>query len=488
MKKVLVSWVATNHDFLKKNPEGEMVHPDSLFNEDGPHFSLHRDFGEDYHTHYLLSQYDEETNTDVRWEQLARTLTNRFKTRVIVRYMGIDDIFSVGTIKNKVEQLIKFTLRDMDVEIFMNPGTSAMQIAWHLLGSELSTRNTILFFRRREKRFVKLGTVPPKEGVKFEVSEYARTTNVRDNYTQSNLVSEEDYHISDTLKEVYAKALQVAGNDRTTVLIKGAIGTGKSHLVRYIHQRSNRRAKTFKIINCAAHREEVMENLIFGFEPGAFEGAKKITTGIFERANGGTIVLEEVDQLPIRIQVQLLKILNNKAINRIGSDKDLPLDVRIITTTTKDLWELSTEGSFRMDLYHRLAIAELDLPLFTEMPPKERKVWIQYFMETTYTKLEKRYIKNVDKQVWKYLLDYPFLGNLKEVQNVVEVLYTFCEDCVTMDDIPRQMKKIKKDHPLLLDNVIKKHVRTVVEQCGGNISSAAEHLGRDRATVKKYLK
>lgn len=487
MKKVLVSWIATNHDFLRKNNDGEIVQTETSYNEEGPHFSLYKDFGDDIDIHYLLCQ-DLEDRLDKKWSKFAGTLRNQFNKQVILKFMGVDDVFSVGTIKGKIEQLVKFQLKDMDVEVFMNPGTPAMQTAWYLLGSELADRKNLTFFRRRERRFTEDGGIPPKEIAEFEVSKYPKITNIRDNYRNGRVRSKHKNLITSSTKEIYTRALQLASNNNTPVLIIGDIGTGKNHLANYIHSNSNRKNQSLVTINCAAYREDVLENTLLGVEKGAFSGATILKTGIFEQTKGGTIILKEVDTLSLRMQAVLYEIINEKAIYRVGSHRKISIDVRLILTTTKKLWNLAEQGVFRWDLYNRLSIAEFSLPTLFQIKKAERKQWIDYFMESTYTKLETRYIEKIETSVQNFLLSYPFYGNLRELQNVIETFYTFCEDKITKKDIPLRMLEKNIQASLKLDDVIKEHVRKVHAFCEGNISETAKLVGRDRATVRNNLK
>ncbi|WP_299884267.1 sigma 54-interacting transcriptional regulator [uncultured Lacinutrix sp.] len=486
MSKILVSWVATGHDFLRKNRDSS----DFSINENGPHYSLYRDFGKDFDIHYLLSQYNENENleAELKCKRLAGKLRNDFKKQVIVRYMSIDDILSIGTIKNKIDSLVKVLLKDMDVQVFVSSGTPSMQTAWYLMGCELFQRDTIQFFRRREARFIKDGRTPPKEYIKFDVSSYAGVTNARDNYGARDNNKIQKPFVTASLTDIYTKAIQLAGNDKTTVLIQGASGTGKVFLSNYIHRESNRKNKSILKINCGAFREEVLETKLFGYAKGAFSNATQLTTGLFERAKGGTVVMEDIEKLPLRLQIRLTSVLGKKAFQRIGSNRDIDMDVRIIAITTEDLYVLRDQGVFHKELHYRLAIAELQLPSFYTMSKKERKQWVGYFMETTYTKLEVDYIEHISKEAWDFILQYPFLGNLKEVSNMVEVFYTFCKGKITLKDIPKQMIRDNKASVLRLDAVIKKHVQQVTERCGGNKNRAASLLGIDRATVRKYVK
>ncbi|QMU66226.1 MAG: AAA domain-containing protein [Flavobacteriaceae bacterium] len=487
MSNALVSWVATGHDFIRPKDNSTEI----IINENGPHFSLYRDFGQDFDVHYLLSQYRERENLemDVKLNRLRVALEHSFNNKkVMLMYMDIDDILSIGTIKNKIDELIKIKLDRTNVQIFVSPGTPSMQTAWYLLGCDLFKRDTISFFRRRERRFIEGGLTPPKEPIEFDVSHYAGVTNVRDNNAGGHLNTNLKPKITTKLKPIYTKAVQLAGNDKTTILIQGDSGTGKTFLAKYIHNISNRKNKPFSILDCSAYNETMLEHKLFGYEKGAFSGATKLHTGVLEQAKGGTVVFDAIDTLPKHLQARLNTVLNEKVFQRIGSDRNLPLDVRIIATSTEDLWLLRDADAFHRELHYRLAVAELQLPSFFQMQRKERKAWVNYFMETTYTKLGVDYIGEIDKEAWDFILDYHFDGNLKEVENMVEIFYTFCEKKVTKADIPRQMIKGEKSPVLSLESAMKKHVNAVVEQCEGNISQAAKYLGVYRGTVSKYLK
>lgn len=485
MKKVLVSWIATGHDFTRPSKDST----EFSVNKNGPHFSLYQDWGDDFDIHYLLSQYDENENIEanLKAQRLVGKLRSEFQKEVHLRYMGIDDVLSIGQLKNCIEHLVKFQLGEMDVQVFVSPGTPSMQTAWYLLGCDLYRRKNITFYRRRERRFIKNGRIPPKEIIKFDVSKYAGVINIRD----TNVSSRKNYLkplISKSYEESYSRGIQLAGNDKTTVLITGELGTGKTFLADYIHSESNRKQKPIAKINCNAFREDILENKLFGYDKGAFVGATQLTTGIFEQVKGGTIVLEHIDKLSIRLQHQIASVLTQKVFQRLGSNRNITLDARLIATTTKDLYALCGKNLFSKSLYYRLAVAELQLPSFIELSRKERKDWVKYFMEILYTKLQVDYIENISNEAWNFMLNYPFSGNLKEVANMVEVFYTFCEKEITLDDIPKQMIRYDETSDLKLENVIKKHVQFVTSKCNGNIKQSSEYLGISKNTVRKYLK
>jgi transcriptional regulator of acetoin/glycerol metabolism len=482
MKKVIFSWVGTNHDFLERNTKGEMVKSENPINENGPHVNLYKDFL-DFDIHYLLSQYDGKGSKSLEGEFLANELRQRFKKEVVLKFMSLSDITNVGEIKNKVEDLIEKELDHHHVEIFISPGTPAMQTAWYLIGSERASRENLRLFKRRERKSV--DNVPPKEYLEFQATPYARVTNLREKISQAH-PSDKTPFITDSLKEVYHRAYQVAGNYSTTVLIEGETGTGKEYLARYIHDNSHRKEQPYVAINCGAFRGDLLESRLFGYLKGSFSGAIETRKGAFEDAHGGTIFLDEIGDVTPRMQVALLRVLEEKKISKIGSTEEIEVDVRIIAASNKNLWKLCQEGTFRYDLYYRLAIAELRIPSFREFGKRERKEWISYYFEKLYVPLEKRYLAKISHEAWNFLLSYPFPGNLRELRNAIETIYTFCEGEVTLDDIPRRLRK-EQHASLKLKDITQSHVKSVVSFCDGNISEASRIMDINPATVRKYL-
>ncbi len=483
MESILISWVATTNDFFAKNEKGEILRSDMRINEEGPHINLYKSF-RDFDTHYLLAQ-DKNDKRFIQWEFLASELKRRFDKKVLLHPMNINDVSDVGEIKAKIEELLHEFPQEQSIEVFINPGTPAMQTAWYLTGAERSASKKIRLFKRREKRYYKDNQIPPNDYLDFDTSEYAHVTNIREAISKT---SDKKPKITKSLKEVYKRAYQVAGNNRTTVLIQGDTGTGKEYLAQYIHDNSHRESKPYITVNCSAYRGDLLESRLFGYEKGAFTGANKQTKGAFEDAHKGTIFLDEIGDISPRMQVTLLRVLEERQISRIGSTKNIPVDIRIITASNKDIWRLCKEGTFRYDLYYRLAIVELRLPSFMEFERKERKQWITYFLETMYTKLEKRYLGKLSKEVWEFLLNYPFYGNLRELRNTIETFYTFCDKEVVIDDIPIRMLNTDAETSLKLEDAIKAHIKKVVASCDGNISKASEILDKNRVTVRKYLK
>ena len=209
----------------------------------------------------------------------------------------------------------------------------------------------------------------------------------------------------------------VAATD-TAVLVQGETGTGKEMIAQAIHSTGPRRQNRFVAVNCAAIPSALLESEFFGHERGAFTGAVTQTTGRFQAADRGTLFLDEVGDLPLELQPKLLRVLQEKQIERLGGKSTLPVDVRIITATNQDLWRMVQERNFRADLYYRLNVFPITLP-----PLRERKddipALIEHFIER-YARKAGKDITSVDTKTLELCMDYDWPGNIRELQNVVE--------------------------------------------------------------------
>jgi len=231
---------------------------------------------------------------------------------------------------------------------------------------------------------------------------------------------------SAAMQPVFDLITQVAGT-KTNVLVSGESGTGKELVARAIHDQSSRSERPFVAINCGAIPENLLESELFGHIKGAFTGAVQNKEGLFEAAEGGTLFLDEVGELPLALQVKLLRVLQEKTIRRVGGTQDQRVDVRLLSATNRRLEEEVEAGRFREDLYYRLNVIQVDLP-----PLRERiddlPLLIQHFVEKFSTELEKP-IEGVSEEAMNELLRYGFPGNVRELENIVEraVALTRCE-------------------------------------------------------------
>src|ERR1700744_2776837 len=210
---------------------------------------------------------------------------------------------------------------------------------------------------------------------------------------------------------------KLAASD-TTVLILGKTGTGKELVALAIHARSRRASQPFIKVNCAAIPPSLISSELFGHEKGAFTGAMRRRTGRFESANGGTIFLDEVGDLPAEIQIALLRVLQEREIERVGSNKPIPIDVRVVAATHRDLDALVAEGKFRHDLLYRLNVVPIQMP-----PLRERVADIPLLVEYFIDRFGKRAGKKfgpIDKKFLKVVQAYGWPGNVRELQNIIE--------------------------------------------------------------------
>lgn len=300
---------------------------------------------------------------------------------------------------------------------------------------------------------------------------------------------------SGTLKKLLGTVLVVAPSD-ASVLILGESGTGKERIAAAIHTLSPKKGKPFVKVNCAALPATLIESELFGHERGAFTGAFEKRIGKFEQANGGTIFLDEIGEMPPETQVKLLRVLQEKEIERVGGSKTLKMDVRVIAATNRDLQKEIAEGRFRMDLYYRLNVFPLTLP-----PLRERKedipVLADYFMRR-YARECGKNIKNIAPPAMEKLLRYEWPGNIRELENQVEraVLMTN-EPLITDFDLPvaqvpeKPIQAQDAVRPKTIDENERDHIISVLRSCNGKISGeggAAEILQINVSTLNSRIK
>lgn len=243
---------------------------------------------------------------------------------------------------------------------------------------------------------------------------------------------------SDKMKNIISRAEKCAAYD-TTVLIAGETGVGKDMLAKFIHNHSNRKDKVFMEINCAAIPPTLLESELFGYEGGAFTGASKQgKKGIFELSNGGTIFLDEIGEMSLGLQAKLLKVIQDKKVYKVGGEKHIPIDVKIITASNKDIEEMVNIKRFRADLYYRLNVIPIKIP-----PLRERKEDILPLVNSFLESLISLYKedKKLDEKAMKLLYDYSYPGNIRELKNLIERAYILSTGSTIMeDDFPKELR------------------------------------------------
>ncbi len=280
-----------------------------------------------------------------------------------------------------------------------------------------------------------------------------------------------------------------------TVLITGETGTGKELIARAIHRQSTRKEQPFIKINCAAIAENLVESELFGYEKGAFTGAVTTKPGRFELAHKGTLFLDEVGEIPREMQAKLLQAIQDQSFERVGGLKTIAVDVRLIAATNRNLLQAVKEGKFREDLFYRLNVFPINVPPLRErtedIPPLT-----DYFIEKFNRKLARR-VEGVAPEVRECLLAYPWPGNIRELEHLIERMVLMAEEPIlTMKLVPPEIvNPACEEHPLPAElpekpgrDILKSHMEEMerqiisrcLEECGGNVTRAAERLGLSR--------
>jgi DNA-binding NtrC family response regulator len=329
------------------------------------------------------------------------------------------------------------------------------------------------------------------------------------------------------LRDVFALAKKVAESEVSSVLLQGESGTGKDMVAKAIHYGSRREELPFIAINCAAIPANLIESELFGYEKGAFTDAKARKEGLFEQAEGGTLFLDEIGELELSVQAKLLRVLEEGSFRRVGGLRDLPLDVRVIASSNRDLKAESETGKFRLDLYYRLSVIQIDIP-----PLRERAddaiLLAQHYVTQFNERLRKR-VRGLTPEVAETFRNYPWPGNVRELRNVIErVMILEDGDLITTTYLPRGLGKdgselthtvaaavsstpgkhdaqraeqIQSDQPqtsrlgfqlppegVVLDDVEMSLVRQALQHSNGNQTRAAELLGISRDQLRYRLK
>lgn len=314
---------------------------------------------------------------------------------------------------------------------------------------------------------------------------------------------------SPAMKKMLGLAAKVAESEVASVLLQGESGTGKDLVAKAIHYGSQRAQSPFIAINCAALPATLIESELFGYEKGAFTDAKARKEGLFEQAEGGTLLLDEIGELELALQAKLLRVLEEGAFRRVGGLKDIPLDVRVLAASNRDLKTESEAGRFRLDLYYRLSIIQIDIP-----PLRERGddvlLLSQHYIDTLGSRLRLRdKITGLSPEVVEVFRRYNWPGNVRELRNVIErALILEDNDTITTEYLPGGLigqpirragtassssesvaaQFVLPSEGISLDEAELSFVQQAIERSGGNQTRAAELLGISRDQLRYRLK
>lgn len=289
-------------------------------------------------------------------------------------------------------------------------------------------------------------------------------------------------------------ARQIAGTD-TSVVIHGESGTGKELLARFIHQNSLRSKGPFVAFNCGALHEEIAASELFGHEKGAFTGAHATKIGLFEAANGGTLFLDEVAEMPLLMQVKLLRVLQERELMRVGSVQPIAVDVRVIAASNRDLKAAVADGQMRNDLYFRLNVVTLTLP-----PLRERRddiPLLAYYLLRKFSAMMDRDVQEISTEAMRRLVEYDYPGNVRELSNFIERGVALAQDrTLDIEHLPQSLgaltvrvfKPEMAAIPTTLEEQETEHILAVLKMADGNRTQAARMLGIDRVSLWRKLK
>lgn len=307
---------------------------------------------------------------------------------------------------------------------------------------------------------------------------------------------------SSKMKEMISLARKVAESEVGSVLLQGESGTGKDLVAKAIHYTSRRAEKPFVAINCAAIPSNLVESELFGYEKGAFTDAKARKEGLFEQAEGGTLLLDEIGEMELGLQAKLLRVLEEGVFRRVGGLKDIPLDVRVIAASNRDLKTESMENRFRLDLYYRLSVIQIDIP-----PLRDREddviLLAEYYLETLGERVRPtKKFRGIAPETAEIFRRYEWAGNVRELRNVIErCLILEDENVITTTYLPTDLFAPTQsgngtsssnftlpNSGISLEKMEDSLVQQAIEQCHGNQTHAAKLLGISRDQLRYRLK
>jgi DNA-binding NtrC family response regulator len=296
------------------------------------------------------------------------------------------------------------------------------------------------------------------------------------------------------IQQIRALVRRVAATD-VTVLVHGDSGTGKEVVARMIHAQSARAEQPFIAVNCGAIPAELLESEMFGHERGSFTGAVASRAGLFQLADRGTILLDEVSEMSPALQVKLLRVLQEREVRPVGSDRTVKVDVRVVAATNKSLEKEIAAGRFREDLYYRLNVVPISMPPLCERR-SDVPLLVEFYLER-HSRRHRRTDIRLAEEVMVHLWEYDWPGNVRELENLVERLVILCDDVIRPEDLPSTVRWFTARHAALqpklgedgvdLDSVVDQFeamlIRQALQRTGGSKRAAARLLGVKRTTL-----
>ena len=386
---------------------------------------------------------------------------------------------------NGISLLNKAKLRAPSVEVILVSGfanlddaiTATRQGAFHFLAKPYSPEQVrTLVEQALEQKFLK------EESTDFRMKEQGSS----DSFPVIIGKSPKIMHVLEAIRQI--------APSNSNVLITGESGTGKELAARTIHIQSSRAKGRFIAFNCGAFTEDLIANELFGHEKEAFTGAADRKHGLLEMANGGSLFLDEIGDMPVSMQIKLLRVIQEREFFRVGGTRPIPLDVRIIAATAKDLKAAVTDGEFRQDLYFRLNVVNIVLPRLCEH--KQDIPLLAYHMLEKFRRRMQKKSLSISRETLTILENYTFPGNVRELENIIErAVAVSLNGVIKVSDLPSDLVDLelysykRPDHSLLnLDELEQDYIRHILKITGGLRTKAAEILGIDRASLWRKIK
>ncbi len=296
---------------------------------------------------------------------------------------------------------------------------------------------------------------------------------------------------SPAMQEIF-NIVQKVSMVNCNVLLEAETGTGKQMVAKAIHDLSQRRDQPFVYFNCGGFTEELICSELFGHERGAFTGANSTKKGLFETAAGGTVLLDEIGEMSMPMQVKLLHVLQERQVLRVGGNKPIDLDIRIIAATNRDLKKAIAKGTFREDLYYRLNVVRIQLPSLAERR-SDIPLLVRHFIKK-FNKAFDKDVKGISKGALKHLMGYNFPGNVRELENMIQRAVALCEGTeISLKDLPESIRDLAwgdlgEESLISLEEVEKQHITRVLEKTGYNKKLASDILKLPRTTLWRRMK
>ncbi|NQV40762.1 MAG: sigma-54-dependent Fis family transcriptional regulator [Candidatus Marinimicrobia bacterium] len=439
--------------------------------------------------------------------------------RELLRELFESDEYEVSTF-NSAEDAHPYILRENPDLILLDIGLPGMDGLTFLekLKSEIEDVEVIMITGqadiRSAIRAIKLGAmdyirkpIDPDE-LKIQVNHAVDRRKKREQLSYLQDKSQNQFGdiigTSEPMQKVYQFIYQVAESSKTTVLIRGETGTGKGLVARSIHNQSPRSKHPFIEVNCSAIQPSLLESELFGHEAGAFTDAKNRKKGLLELAHEGTFFLDEIGDMNLASQSKLLKVLEEKTFRRVGGTKEIKIDARIISASSLDLMTLVETNKFRADLFYRLNVASVSLPALRERDD-DILILANYFLDV-FNKEFKRNIRTISPSAQQMLLGHPWVGNVREIRNVIERAVLFergdilsSQSISLQQDIPSKGTQVPLDIQMShmvhlpeagisLEELEQNLLKQALDRTGGNKTQAAALLGLSRETIKYRLK